>query len=275
MELLHWIDEDNLCIDLLNRNENAIDYLNRHPDKIRLKHLFRNKKFNILPFIFEQFDHIDDESIMSICTNIQSDIESIIRQINYKQQHWTYICSNPSCIELIEENPKQFIHNWSAISMNKNAYSLIIHNFQYIDWNFVCLNQSMNVLHFIIQYPEKLNWNLLSMNPAAISILKLYPSRIVYWALSCNYNAIDLIEQNLDKISWSGLSKNKNAIHLLEKHKNFIDWKLFSMNPSIFYNYQQESMERMDILREDLVKKSLHPSRIQYWLENGLSIDDL
>jgi hypothetical protein len=31
----------------------------------------------------------------------------------------------------------------------------------------------------------------------------------------------------------------------------------------------------MDIIREDLIKKTLHPSRINYWLENGMSIDDI
>jgi len=28
-------------------------------------------------------------------------------------------------------------------------------------------------------------------------------------------------------------------------------------------------------LEEGILQKSLHPSRIQYWLENGLTVDDL
>jgi hypothetical protein len=35
------------------------------------------------------------------------------------------------------------------------------------------------------------------------------------------------------------------------------------------------SQERTHILEEELLQKTLHPSRIQYWLENGLTIDDI
>jgi hypothetical protein len=277
MDLLRWIEVEQLNINTLNCNENAIDYLNRYPSKIKLDYLVRNKNFNILPFIYENMDQLDEKTITIICSNtIHLGIEDIIRTINYTQKHWTSnICSNPLCIRLIEENPKHFIHNWAALSMNKNAYSLLIQNFQYINWDYISLNQSEEVLQFILHYPEKINWTILSMNPAAVPILKLHPSRIVYWALSSNYNAIDLIEQHLDRICWANLSRNKNAIHLLEKNQHLINWIYLSINPSIFYNYQQDSINRTNLLREDLVKKALHPSRIQYWLENGMTIDDL
>ena len=33
--------------------------------------------------------------------------------------------------------------------------------------------------------------------------------------------------------------------------------------------------QRMDLLREELMMKTLHPSKIEKWLEAGLSIEDI
>ena len=97
-----------------------------------------------------------------------------------------------------------------------------------------------------------------------------------------NPYAIDLIELHMARkdivpvISWLGLSQNRNAIHILEKNQHKIDWLQFSLNPAIFQsNYKRLTVERMNVLLEELMQKTLHPSKIQYWLENGMSLDDL
>jgi hypothetical protein len=47
-------------------------------------------------------------------------------------------------------------------------------------------------------------------------------------------------------------------------------------NSAIFEpDYRMLSIERTNILREKLMEKTLHPKRIEYWLENGLTIDDI
>ena len=102
--------------------------------------------------------------------------------------------------------------------------------------------------------PDKINWRWLSSNP----------------------NAIYLLEKNIDKVSWYNLSLNPNAIHLLEKNRDKINWDLFSKNPSIFQkiiNYKFIK-ERMDVIREELIMKCMHPSRLHRWLEMGGDIDD-
>ena len=48
------------------------------------------------------------------------------------------------------------------------------------------------------------------------------------------------------------------------------------MNPSIFkkeinYNFLKE---RMNIIREELIMKCMHPSRLERWIEMGGDIDD-
>ena len=88
---------------------------------------------------------------------------------------------------------------------------------------------------------------------------------------------MDILEKNLHKdICWVGLSQNKNAIHLLEQNQHKINWAQLSTNPAIFdYPYSKLALQRTNILREQLMMKTLHPTRILYWLENGLDIDDL
>ena len=68
-----------------------------------------------------------------------------------------------------------------------------------------------------------------------------------------NVNAIDLLEKNQDKISYYYLGKNTNIY-------------------TIDYKYCKE---RMDIHREELMKKVFHPRRLSRYLEMGYSFDEL
>jgi len=178
------------------------------------------------------------------------------------------------------ENSNYYL--WSPLSKNPKAIPLLQKNIQHINWDYLCMNQSKEAIDLLMQYPDKIDWMTLSSNPYAIDVLRQNPDKIDYWGLSWNPYAIDLIEAYMARkdivpvVSWLGLSQNRNAIHILEKNKNKIDWRLFSLNPSIFQpNYKRLTVERMNVLREDLMQKTLHPSKIQYWLDNGMSLDDL
>jgi hypothetical protein len=71
------------------------------------------------------------------------------------------------------------------------------------------------------------------------------------------------------------LSRNPNAIPLLEKNQDKISWQLLSGNLYIFdYNYEALK-ERCLIYCEELMQKTMHPSRIQKLLDMGISIDEL
>ena len=79
----------------------------------------------------------------------------------------------------------------------------------------------------------------------------------------------------LEKINWTTLSSNINAISILEKNQDKIDWKILSGNPNIFccdYDYYKK---RMDIYREELMKKVFHPNRLIYYLEIGYDFADM
>ena len=84
---------------------------------------------------------------------------------------------------------------------------------------------------------------------------------------SHNDNAIHFLEKNPDKVDWSMLSSNINAIPILEKNQHNIYWKVLCKNPNICccdYDYYKK---RMDIHREELMKKVFHPRRLAYYLE--------
>jgi hypothetical protein len=81
----------------------------------------------------------------------------------------------------------------------------------------------------------------------------------------------------MDEILFPGyLSMNPNAMQLLEKNPDRIYWDWLSLNPSIFkkeINYKYLT-ERMNVIREELMMKCMHPSRLERFLEMGGEIDD-
>ena len=274
MELLTWIDPSKLNTACLNENENAIDYLHENFELIMMKHLFRNPSFKILPH------HANDSDIFpNVFLNRQPGIEDILKQI--PQRCWYYICQNPRCINLIQETNINY-YNWSSLSKNPKAIPILLKHINYIDWTRLCMNPCKEAIDLLMQNPDKIDWLQFSSNPYAIDILRQNPDKINYWGLCWNHYAIDLIEVHMARkdivpvISWLGLSQNRNAIHILEKNQHKIDWLQFSLNSAIFQsNYKRLTVERMNILREELMQKTLHPSKIQYWLENGMDIEDL
>ena len=65
------------------------------------------------------------------------------------------------------------------------------------------------------------------------------------------------------------------ALRILEKHQDKIIWCELSRNPNIFTLDYDWLKKRMDILREELMVKVWHPSRIARYLEQGMDLEDL
>ena len=109
-----------------------------------------------------------------------------------------------------------------------------------------------------------------------MTIIYMYPHKINWDQLSMNTSAIELIKRNLNRINWRLLSMNPAAIDLLEQHKRHINYTELSLNPAIFeYDYRRMAHHRMSIIEEELIAAALHPRRIEYWLNNGVSMDDI
>jgi len=280
--LLPWIDPTTLAFDCLNFNENATHYV------------IENDEVNILYFVYNKnaFDYcktyilnmpithnLYQTYLTRIVTVEHPDIVDFINMIGYNETMFAFMCKNPFCVHFIEENKHNYDINLIHLAQNKAAIHLIrkhLHEFTHCCWDYLCINQSPEAIQLLRENPTKIRWDMLSSNPSAIKLLEENPKRINMFHLCGNPAAIHLIEQQIDKIHWMQLSKNPNAIHIIEKNKDKIDWYSLSQNPAIFEpDYNRLAIERTNILREDLMKKTLHPKRIQYWLENGLTIDDI
>jgi len=83
------------------------------------------------------------------------------------------------------------------------------------------------------------------------------------------------LEQHPEKINWLFLSSNPNAIPLLERNPDKISWYWLSENPSIFeYDYAAMKEAYRD-LKEELIQRAWHPSRIATWLDAGVDLEDM
>ena len=284
MTLCPWINETKLYKKTLNWNINAISYLLENPSKFVIPTLACNKNgldiclpfLNNLPLLNNITPLISKEILLNIVSNTNPKMLTVIRQIGYNQSMFDYMCENPLCIDEIIKNRFQYNINWEKLSRNKAAVPYLLKNMEKICWSNFSLNESKKAVNFLIEYPQHIDWLSFSSNPTAISYLEKNLDLVQFWGLCMNPLAIHIIEQNLDKCCWASLSFNRNALHILEKHPDKISWINISSNEAIFeYDYLTLAKERTRILEEELLMKALHPSRIQMWLENGVSIDEL
>ena len=142
----------------------------------------------------------------------------------------------------------------------------------------IWINRTMNLLEKNLDKIDlnqySIEWEHLSSNPNAIDLLEKNQDKINWEWLSENPNAISLLEKNQDKINWVYLSRNPNAISILENNLDKIDWSKLSQNKGTYELNYKFLKERMDIIREDLMKAVYHPKRLGYYLELGYDIFD-
>jgi hypothetical protein len=282
--LLPWINPEKLCNRLLNFNENATNYVIFNDEIFMLYFVYNTNAFHYCKSYILNLPITDLRYQTYLCRFVMVEHPGIVEFLNmvgFNESMFAYMCKNPYCIQFIEENIHNYRINLLNLAQNKAAIHLIrkyLHTDQFtVDcWNYLCKNESPEAIQILKENPDKIRWDTLSSNPAAIPLLEENPTLIDMWHLCANPAAIHLIEKQMDKIIWQPLSQNPNAIHILEKNQDKIDWYSLSQNSAIFdYDYKEMSIQRSNILREELMAKALHPSKIQYWLENGLSIDDL
>jgi hypothetical protein len=162
------------------------------------------------------------------------------------------LSENPNAIHLLEANPDNI--EWALLSSNPGAIPLLEAN------------------------PDKIDWLVLSGNPNAIPLLEANQDKIKWVTLSSNPNAIHLLEKNPKKIYWPSLSENPNAIHLIEQNLGKLDdecWGYLSENPCIFELDYEALTSRCCIYKEELMQIAMHPSRIEKYLDMGISIHEL
>jgi hypothetical protein len=179
MKLLDWINENNLNIDTLCLNPNAIYYLETKMfDKINWEYLSCNP--NAIHILEKNIDMVKWRCL-SANPNAINMLENYILENNLDDPDveisWHLLSGNPNAIHILEKYPDKII--WEGLSKNPNA------------------------IHILKKNPDKINWYRLSSNINAIHLLESElqnnPNKIDWFQLTDNINALHIIENNFEK----------------------------------------------------------------------------
>ena len=264
----------------LSRNPFAATMLGRHTDKI----------------IWNEFIH-NPNAIHVIEQNLDLCFKSLT---SYGK---ITLLQHPDFIHIIINNPDKIIDEFLTtgclpiLARHENQIYLdLLERFMmkypdklstsYYFWDDLLRN--INAIHIIEKYLHIApmdSWQSLAYNSNAIHIIEQHLDKLNKrgWDnLSENLNAIHLLKNNLDKINWFKLcNNNKNASEILKLYPekiqcySFIDYDNFSIHSSIFdYDYDAIKI-RCSIYKEELMQIALHPSRIENYLQQGISVEEL
>jgi hypothetical protein len=286
ISFLSWVDVNKVEWDSFKHNINSSLYFASNRDNIHWRILYRDDREKHIPchkscndngnanivysdFEFEYVNRFSASFTLSfLVDNITDfDMDAIMTGVHatefviYYLQHYGTFLTN---------------EQWGILSQNYFAINLLVLNEHKINWDRLSLNQHWKAIELLERNPDKINWRYLSRNSGAIRILEKNRDKIDWSFLSNNKNAIHILEKNQDKIDWTYLSKNPSAISLLRNNQDKIVWKEFSMNPSIVKSVVDYDVikKNMDIIREELLSKTMHPRRLQRWIDMGGNIDD-
>jgi len=240
MKLLDYIPKDELNWGLLSENPNAIDLLEKHPDKIAWHIFIFNPNFRQVMRICEKYSNISKWDLDLGDGNLSLTSPFLLKNIHargsYDQPSYV-LFKNPDAIDVLEKYNNVFsMEDWKGISENPRAIHLLEDRRAKIHWHNLYENPNPEIIRILEKKNlKKINWNMLSMNPNAITFLEKHLDKVNWSSLSCNPNAIHLLEKYPDNIDWYYLSKNPNAIHILEKYPKKINWRKLSQNPNAIH----------------------------------------
>jgi hypothetical protein len=274
----------------LNKSENAINYLIKNPQYIEWGILSAN------PYAVDLL--IENQHLIywpTFCKNKNPKVIDVLLK-NPTKIFWSSLSANPVAIDLLKKNKDKI--DYIYLSNNSNAYELIK---EYMEREFICTNTDPTSPEYIVKECNKMRYIpdlCYNRNEELIQYLYKNYSKYINWSnLSTNPAAMDILLQNMDKINYRRMSENTHpkAQELMKKNPWSIDWSIFGKhindyafilkhnpplrewfwaNPIIF-DYKAISKYYMDKVKEELIENSLHPNRIQRWLEQGVEIDDL
>ena len=237
----------------LNFCEGAIQYLEKNPKYIVLHNIIEN------PYavnIIQENLHKIDVSLLVLNPNVLDIVD--YATLTKHKMNWFYMSKNPII----------FSERFQAL------YKKDI--FEEVYYKVLSCNKSYEAIDYLENNPQIIHWDWLSENPYAIDILLENQERINWASFNKNPHpkAVDLIIEK-NRIIWGTFLTNPTAIEIIKRNKDMITSAIWE-NPEIFeIDYEAMAKLRMDFLREELMMKTLHPSKIEKWLEAGLSIDDL
>jgi len=296
--------KDDFCFKQLSKNPFAVEMLSKHVDKIKWNEFVTNP--NAIHIVDKHFD------LCFQSLNLQGKREllkhpNFVHILKKNQQkivdEQLFIdclpeiieIKNPQYVELLEKYWRKYpekikeVQNtplscfWLNLCENPYAIHLIEENLDKIpDRYWVTLATNKNAIHLLEKIIDNLNLDQDNSN---------YKRKYAFWnSLSENPNAIPLLEKNFKKISWHNLWKNINAIKIYEKYPDKdinncicnvtiylsnIDYKNLSFDMPIFELDYETIEKRCNIYKEELMQVALHPSRIERYIQMGISVHEL
>ena len=301
-KLKTWIEPKRILWSKLVTRENAIPFVEKHIDLLdhhSLEKLSRN------PFAVEMLknrvdkikwnDFVYNPNAMHV---IDKHFDICVKELNSYGR--INLLRHPNFVHIIETHEEKIIDEL----LNSNSVFVFAQsrNQTYIDllekfmqkypekitsdfWCNLCDNPL--AIHIIEQNLHKLNnsaLQILAKNPKAIHIIRENLDKLddTGWRYLCeNPNAIPLLEEQPDRINWCSLSCNINGIAILEKNPEkiacylFFDYDNIYVNAPIFELDYDVIEKRCAIYKEELMQVALHPSRIESYLQQGISIEEL
>jgi hypothetical protein len=267
----------------LSENPAAMHLLLKQPELINCELLSLNPNFKAMEIIEKMI--LENMDIKSMLIN-RVKRETLLIKINYPYKiSFTLLGmnSNPKAIELIEKYNENLFNNsfedyqWATLSKNPVAVYLLEKYPEKIDWSTIVYNTNPDAIRMIEQNLDKISsFVYLSENENVMHIVEQNLDKIHDWIfLSKNQKAMHILEKNLDKVNWKTFSENPTAIEILLKNMDKVCYKRLSRNPAIFEYDYQGLKERCDIYREELIKKTMHPSRIKQIVDAVIEIEKL
>ena len=203
-------------------------------------------------------------------------------EANLKKIDWMMFSRNISeyAINIWEKNLEKIQWIWMSMNPSKGAMKLIKQNLKKVILKNLYLNSNSDafqlLLELLLENSKEIDVDILSSNtcPLAIKYLEEHLDGADWRALSRNAAAMHILQKNPKKIVWSEYSKNPAAIHDLEKNTIKVYIKDILSNPSVLdIDYKKMAEVRTRVIFEDLMKKSLHPTKIQKYVDAGLEPD--
>lgn len=307
-KLKKWVDPERIQWYNLILKKNTIPFIEKHLDIICNKNLLEKLSSN--PFAVELLRKYPEKIIwIEFVKNpnamyvIEEHLDICLQSLNGYGK--IQLLSHPDFIHIIPKYTDKIIDKLLSSSCLHTIART--ENMVYMDLlekymekypeklpDFTCATYFWNdlvpnpcAISIIQKYLHKLSsssWQTMAVNPNAVSILEDNLDKLTQqgWSNLCkNPNAISILKKHIDKIDWYRLCNNKNAHLILEDHPDkilcysFIDYENFSMDLPIF-EYDYSTIEkRCNIYKEELMQIALHPSRIESYLQKGISIEDL
>jgi hypothetical protein len=249
-------------------NPTVMAFLEKYPDKIQWSFLSRNTCDDAIK-ILEKNPH-------KICWWSLSSNPSAMGLIKKKRKkvHWGQLCknTNPEAISILEQNlDKMDTYDWNRLSTNPSAIRILSQNLHKV--NFKYLSENPSAMDIFINRPDLIHITRMITNPNALSYLESHvkdnKQHWVYYMATYNPKAFQFIEKMLVQgiISCYDISDIHTYLIRNESLESLFD-----------LDYQAMSKSRTKLLRDELMAKAFHPSRVAKWLdyhcENGGTVAD-